>query len=141
MRNKCLFFKYRDIQITVFSILILCFLILSFVILFFVRFNFSYRYNGLVLREGDCYYVSIIVSDNELRKIQVLELLVDGKKNDFDIINISDEYSLSYALKREVILKIDLSDNKKIVNNIVSLVFIDKKTFFERMKETFYERD
>lgn len=141
MRNKCLFFKYRDIQITVFSILILCFLILSFVILFFVRFNFSYRYNGLVLREGDCYYVSIIVSDNELRKIQVLELLVDGKKNNFDIVNISDEYSLSYALKREVTLRIDLADNKKIVNNIVSLVFVDKKTFFERMKEIFYERD
>lgn len=137
MKNKCLFFKYKDIHITIFSILILCFLILSFIIFFFVKFSFSYRYNGLVLREGDDFYVSVIVSDSELRKIQVLELLVDGKKNNFNIVSISDGYSLSYALKREVILETDLSSDKRILNNIIELVFVDKKTFFERMKDIY----
>ena len=137
MKNRCLFFKYKDIHITMFSILILCFLILSFVIFFFVKFSFSYRYNGIVLKEGDDYYVSVLVSDNELRKIQVLELLVDGKKNNFNIVSISDGYSLSYALKREVILETDLSSDKRILNNIIELVFVDKKTFFERMKDIY----
>lgn len=136
--NKCLFYCYRDPSITICSIVILVFLIVILLVLFFVKFNFCYRFNGLVLKDGDDFYVSTLVSDSDIKKIPDYSFLVDKKKVNYQIINISDEYVLTDGgLKRELSLKFDIIDDKKIVNNVLELIFIDNKTFFEKLKERF----
>ena len=135
MKNSCLFYCYKESSVVICSIFIICILVISFYTLFFIKFSFSYRYNGYVLKDGDDYYVYILVSDNELKILQNNTLLVDGKSVEYKIINISNDYT--YALKREVYLMCDIDDDKKIVNNVLDLVFIHKKTFFEKVKERF----
>ena len=133
MKNRCLFYCYKESSIIICSIFIICILVISFYTLFFVKFSFSYRYNGYVLKDGVDYYVYILVSDNELKILQNNTLLVDGNNIEYEIIGISNDYI--YDLKREVYLKFDISDDKKIVNNVLDLVFIFKKTIFEMVKE------
>ena len=135
MKNRCLFYCYKESSIVVCSIFIICILVISFYIFFFMRFSFSYRYNGYVFKDGDDFYVYILVSDDELKILQNNTLLVEGKIINYDIIGISDDYV--YNLKREVYLKFDIEDNKKITNNVLNLVFIFRKTIFEKVKERF----
>lgn len=136
--NKCLFYCYRDLSITICSIVIMFLLVGIFCILLFVKFDFCYRFNGLVLKDGDIFYVSTLLGDSELKKIQNFSFLVDKKKTDYYIRNISSEYVLTEnGLKREVSLEFNIEDDKKIVNNVIDLTFIDKKTIFENLKERF----
>lgn len=103
--------------------------------LLFVKFEFNSCYSGLVVKEDD-FYVYIAVSDNELKQIQNDTLLVDKESINYEIIRIGDEYVLTDSgLKREVLLKFEISENKKIVNNVLDLYFVHKKTFFELLKE------
>ncbi len=132
--NRCLFYCYKDFWINFISVLIV--LIISFILYIgcFVKFEFSYRYSGLVLREED-YYVSILV-DNSWYNLQNCTLLVDKKKRDYSIVNIASDYTITDSgLRKEVILKFDIDDDKRIINNVLNLYFVKKMTFFEKIKE------
>ena len=132
--NRCLFYCYKDFWInfiSVFMIIIICFIL---IVGCFVKFEFSYRYSGLVLREED-YYVSILV-DNSWYNLQNCTLLVDKKKRDYSIVNIASDYTITDSgLRKEVILKFDIDDDKRIINNVLNLYFVKKMTFFEKIKE------
>lgn len=135
-RNKCLFFKYSDFSVIIVSIIILILLNIILFIMFFVKFDFSYGYNGLVIKDGDNFYVSIMVSDSELKKLPNYSFVVNKSSIDYEIINISNEYVLTDSgLKRELILSFDIDSDKKIVNNVLDLYFVSKKTFFDKIKE------
>lgn len=135
-RNKCLFFEYSDFSIIIVSIVILVLLNIIFFIMFFVKFDFSYGYNGLVIKDGENFYVSVMVSDSELKKLPSYSFIVNNNCIDYEIISIGGDYVLTDSgLKRELILSFDIGDDKKIVNNVLDLYFISKKTFFNKIKE------
>ena len=132
--NKCLFYFYKDFWINLVSVLI--FLIICFIlfVMFFVKFNFCDRYIGLVKKEDD-YYVSIFV-DNSWFDIQNYTLLVDKDRKDYSIVSISSDYTITDSgLKKEVVLKFDISSDDRIVNNVLNLYFVRRMTFFNRIKE------
>lgn len=137
-QNKCLFYCYKDFSIYLCSLFILLFLIVFVFILFFVKFNFCYRYSGFVLEEGEEFYVYIMASDSWISKLQNIPLVIDKNSVSYDIIRIGREYILTESgIRREVLLKFDIDDNKKIVNNVLELCFLRKMTFFDKMKEMF----
>ena len=132
--NKCLFYCYKDFWInfiSIFIILIICFILY---IGCFIKFRFFDRYSGLVLKDGD-YYVSILV-DSSWFNIQNYSLLVDKEKKDYSIVSISSDYTITDSgLKMEVILKFDINNDDRIVNNVLNLYFVRKMTFLEKIKE------
>ena len=100
----------------------------------FVKFEFCYRYSGLVLKDGD-YYVSSLV-DNSWFDFQNGSLLVNKENKEYSIIKISSEYTITDSgLRKEVSLKFLIADDDKIVNNVLNLYFVRKMTFFEKIKE------
>ena len=132
--NKCLFYCYKDFWINFISVLILIIILFILFVMFFIKFDFCDRYSGLVLKDGD-YYVYIMV-DNSWFDIQNYTLVVDKKKIDYSIISISSDYTITDSgVKKQVNLKFDISDEKKIVNNVLNLYFMRKMTFFDRVKE------
>lgn len=132
--NKCLFYCYKDFWIIFISVLIILIIVFIFFIGCFVKFDFCYRYSGLVLKDGD-YYVSILV-DNSWFDLQNGSLVLNRKKRDYSIINISSDYTITdMGLRKEVSLKFLIDDDDKIVNNVLNLYFVRKMTFFEKIKE------
>lgn len=136
LNSRCLFFdRYHDLMITFCSFIIVV-LIVSFIFIsLFVKFDFSTSYSGIVVKEDD-FYVSLVISDNDLQRLQKTVLVVDNKKTDYSIIRISDDYVLSSSgPMRYVYLKFDFDDRYKISNNVLKLNFISHKTIFSRLKE------
>ena len=136
LNSKCLFFdRYHDFMIML-CIFFIVILISSFIFMsIFVKFDFSTSFNGVVVKEDD-FYVSVVISDNDLRWIQNSLLVVDKNRVDFSIVKISDEYVLSSGgPMRCVYLKFDFDDRYKIINNVVKLNFVSRKTIFSKLKE------
>lgn len=138
LNSKCLFFdKYHDFVI-MFCVFFVVILILSFIFLsVFVKFDFITSFNGIVVKEDD-FYVSLVISDNDLQRIQKALLVVDKARVDFSIVKISDEYVLSSdGPMRYVYLKFNFDDRYKIINNVIKLNFVSRKTIFSKLKEVF----
>ncbi len=109
-----------------------------FVISIRYKFNFHFSYNGLVLKEEEEYYVYLLLSDNDITKIKQLFLIVDKKHINYQVSKISDEYILTDSgPKKGVYIKYNLSDEDKIVNNVIKLNFIYESTIFNKLKEMF----
>lgn len=134
--NNCLFFeKYRNISINVCSIVLIIIFIIFILFCIFFKINFCTSYNGFVVK-GDRYYVNMFISDNGIGQLQKTVLVVDGQVVDYSINKISDEYiPTDNGLVRSVLLDFNLSDSKKIVNNVVKLNFLEKTTIFNKVKE------
>ena len=134
--NNCLFFdKKYNFSITFFSLFVVALILFFIFICVFHKFDFSISYNGIVVKEDD-YYVSIIIDDNDITKLQDSLLVLDKEKKDFSINKISDEYYLTdKGPMRYVYLKFDFDENKKIINNVLKLNFIRRRTIFSRLKE------
>ena len=136
--NRCLFYSYRDLSVIICSVILFLLLIFSFIIFFFVKFNFCQRHNGYVVNEGGAFYVSIMVSDSWISKIQNFSLVYDRKNISYRIVRIDDEYIFTESgLKRSVVIDFDIPNEKKIINNVLELCFMRKMTFFDRVKEMF----
>lgn len=132
--NKCLFYCYKDFWINFISILIILIICFILFVCCFIKFDFRYRYSGLVLKDGE-YYVSILV-DNSWFNLQNCTLLVDKEKKDYSIISISSDYTITdNGLRKLVVLKFDISDDKRIVNNVLNLYFVRRMTFLDKIKE------
>ena len=136
--NNCLFFdRYRNISISVCSIVLIVLFIFFILFSVFYEFNFSTSYSGIVVKE-DRYYVNMFISDNGIWQLQKNVLVVDGQVVDYSIKKSSDEYvPTDNGLVRSVLLDLDLDDSKKIVNNVVKLNFLEKTTIFNKIKEMF----
>lgn len=137
--HNCLFFDcYHDFRIFICSIvLIILFVILIFISIFY-KFNFSTSYDGYIVYE-EGYYVVVCLNDNELQSIKKNILVFDKKKQDFDIVKISDEYILSNnGPVRSVYLSFNFDDKYKIINNILKINFVNKNTIFNVVKGMFF---
>lgn len=135
--SKCLFFdRYRNILINIWSISLIALLILFLIFCLFFKVIFDTSYSGYVVKEDD-FYVRLFLDDNGIQFLQKNELVVNGKKQDYNVISISDEYVLSNGLVRAVLLSFDLPDRDKIVNNVIKLHFLEKNTIFNKVKEMF----
>ena len=135
--SKCLFFdRYRNISINVCSIILIVVLILFLLFSLFFKINFCTSYSGYVVKEDD-FYVRLFLNDNDIHFLQEDELVFNGKRVDYNIVSISDEYVLSNGLVRAVLLSFDLDNKEKIVNNVINLHFLRKNTIFNKVKEMF----
>ena len=136
--SNCLFFnRHFDFLITFFSIAIAVLFIIILFICFFVKFEFSTSYNGIV--SEDDYNVILYVKDNELQNIKNHVLVVNKARLDYEIVKISDQYMLSDSGPvRGVYLNFLINDDDKIVNNVLQLNFICRKTIFDYIKEMIF---
>ena len=136
--NNCLFFdKYRSISISICSIALIILFIVFILFSIFYKIDFSTSYNGIVVK-GDEYYVNMFIDDNGICRIQKALLVVDGQVIQYSINQISDEYvPTDNGLVRSVLLDFDFDDDKKIVNNVIKLNFLEKTTIFNKVKEMF----
>lgn len=136
MKNNCLAFdRYRDLSLTIVSLIIIILILVLLVVSIFVKFNFITSYNGIVVKEDD-FYVGLVVSADDLVKIQKSSLIVDKDKKDFSIVSIGEEFVLTgQGSKKYVVLKFEFDDNEKIVNNVIKLNFINRCSIFSKLKE------
>ena len=133
--HKCLFFDgYRNISIFICSISLIILILIFLLFSLSIKINFSTSYDGIVVK-GEDFYVRIFLNDSSIRFIQKNSLVVDGNVVDYSIVSISDDYIVP-GLK-SVLIDFDMEDNLKINNNIIRLHFIENKTIFERVKESF----
>lgn len=133
--NELLFYK-SNLKIYISSALLVILVILMLIISLFYKFTFHFSYNGIVIYEEGEYYVSIILSDNEISKIKKVFLVVDKNHINYEVSKISSEYVLTESgPKREVQLKFNLNEEDKINNNVIILNFIYEKTIFNKLKE------
>ena len=84
------------------------------------------------MKEDD-FYVRLFLDDNGIQFLQKNELVVNGSRVDYSVFRISDEYVLNNV--RSVLLSFDLSDDDKIVNNVIKLNFLEKNTIFNKIRE------
>lgn len=138
MKSKCLAFdKYYDFKICFCSIIVICFMLLIISVSIFYKFQFVSSYTGIVGLEDD-YYVSIFLDDSEIIGIKNKQLVVNKVLVSYEIVKISDDYVLTdYGSKRNLYLRFKLNDNDKVINNVIQLNFVYKKTIFEKLKENF----
>lgn len=135
--SRCLFFdRYRNISISICSIVLIVVLVLFLLFSLFCKINFCTSYSGYVVKEDD-FYVRLFLDDNSIQFLQKDELVVNGKRVDYNIVSISDEYALSNGLVRSVLLSFDLDNKDKIINNVINLHFLRKNTIFNKVKEMF----
>lgn len=139
MKNNCLCFdKFYDFKITFCSIIIIMLIFCLIMLSLFYEFDFSDSYNGIVRMEEGNYYVYILVDDNDISEIGNQYLVVDNKKTEYRIIKIEQEYVLTdYGPMRGLYLSFNINDDDKILNNVMTLKFVSKKTVYDKLKESF----
>ena len=139
MKNNCLCFdKFYDFKITFCSIIIIILISCLIMLSLFYKFDFSDSYNGIVRMEEGNFYVYILVDDNDISKIRNQYLVVDKEKKEYQIIKIEQEYVFTdYGPMRGLYLEFNINDDDKILNNVLTLKFVSKKTIFDKLKENF----
>lgn len=104
-------------------ITILIILLIILTILFSIPFNKYKKINGYVINKG---YLNLLVSESDFPIYKNKKLYIKEDKYDYEIVDIKDN---------EVILKIELSDDIKIENNIVEVnILSNRTTVFEILK-------
>lgn len=138
MSVDCLFYnKNHEFKVSMISVFIL--IILSFLtfLSIFVKFDFITSYNGIVVLEDD-YYVYFLLDNNEIVNIKQQNMVINKQYVDFSIVKIDSDYVLSDdGPKKGVYFKFDLDESDKIINNVVNVNFVSRKTIFSKVKEMF----
>lgn len=138
MSVNCLFFdKNSDLKISIISIIIIFVFCTLLFISIFCKFDFITSYNGIVVLEDD-FYLYLLLDNNEIVDIKKQNLVVDKKIVDFNIVKIDSDYVLTDSgPKKGVYLNFELNESDKIINNVISVKFVSKKTILDKMKEKF----
>ena len=104
-------------------ITILIIFLILFIVCSFIPFNIYKPYMGYLNIESDeAFFVSELVY-SDFPVIKNKKLYIKGKQYKYDIINIE---------KNNLVLKIDLEDNLKINNNILTVnILKDRTTIFK----------
>ncbi len=90
---------------------------------------------GVVVREEEC-YVKVYLEDDQIVPLHSSILTWNQKSIPFEIVRISDSYYLNEFKYREVLLKFEIEEQKKIENNLLSLTFVLKsKTWMQTLQE------
>lgn len=139
MKSRCLFFdKYNNMSVFICSLILIILMLVIFFISLFVKFNFSTSYTGVVVKDGD-FYVSVVVSADDLQRLQKNSLVVNKEKKDYSVVSISEDYVITdNGPMKYVVLKFDIDIDERIVNNVIKLNFIHRCTIFSKLKEMIY---
>ena len=114
-------------------------LLLSVLITTIILLAIFYKYPGYKVVYGyldQDYNLKINLEEVYLSEFD--NLYLDNKKLNYQIVTISENYILdnNYNKYKELTLKIDLKEEKKIVNNVFQIKLrLKNKTLYERIKE------
>ena len=89
-------------------------------------------FDGFVVLEDNRYYIKIYVGDEDLKKINCHNVIVDEKKTKLDYFTIKEAYKVDNSLEiyHEVFLKVDIEKKKRVENNKLEVMFIQPKTTY-----------
>jgi len=107
-------------------IIILILLNILFITILFIPYNKYIIYKGYVILKNNKSYVSLNINTNDFPIKKKDKLYIENDKYNYKIISIENN---------NLILSINLNDNIKINNNLVTLhILKDKMTLFEKIK-------
>ena len=89
-------------------------------------------FDGFVVLEDNRYYIKIYVGDEDLKKINCHNVIVDEKKTKLDYFTIKEAYKVDNSLEiyHEVFLKVDIEKSKRVENYKLEVMFIQPKTTY-----------
>ena len=89
-------------------------------------------FDGFVVLEDNRYYIKIYVGDEDLKKINCHNVIVDEKKTKLDYFTIKEAYKVDNSLEiyHEVFLKVDIEKKKRVENYKLEVMFIQPKTTY-----------
>lgn len=107
-------------------IIILTLLSILFITILFIPYNRYITYNGYVILKNNNSYISLNINKNDFPIKNKNKLYIENDEYKYKIISIE---------KNNLILSINLKDNIKINNNLVTLhILKDRTTLFEKIK-------
>ena len=107
-------------------IIILTLLSILFITIIFIPYNRYIIYNGYVILKDSNSYISLNINKNDFPIKNKNKLYIENDEYKYKIISIE---------KNNLILSINLKDNIKINNNLVTLhILKDRTTLFEKIK-------
>ena len=89
-------------------------------------------FDGFVVLEDNRYYIKIYVGDEDLKKINCHNVIVDEKKTKLDYFTIKQAYKVDNSLEiyHEVFLKVEIPKEKRVENYKLEVMFIQPKTTY-----------
>lgn len=89
-------------------------------------------FDGFVVLEDNRYYIKIYVGDEDLKKINCHNVIVDEKKTKLDYFTIKEAYKVDNSLEiyHEVFLKVEIPKEKRVENYKLEVMFIQPKTTY-----------
>ncbi len=135
--NKTVWLQKIPHKIIIWLIIVITSLFILGLLIYFYPYNKIKIYEGLVQKDNQDYYINILVLERDVNNITNKTLLIDNKKKDYKVINISSDYYLDNNQRyREVTLKTIINKYSIINNNILELKFIiGKTTIYQLFKE------
>ncbi len=107
-------------------IIIIAILSLFIVVIMVIPFNIYNKYNGYIILEDNNSYINLIVNKNDFPLYKNKKLYIEKEKYKYKIINVNDN---------NVLIKINLKEDIKINNNVVSVnVLKDRTTMLKIIK-------
>ena len=107
-------------------IIILTLLSILFITIIFIPYNRYIIYNGYVILKDSNSYISLNINKNDFPIKNKNKLYIENDEYKYKIISIE---------KNNLILSINLKDDIKINNNLVTLhILKDRTTLFEKIK-------
>lgn len=89
-------------------------------------------FDGFVVLEDNRYYIKIYVGDEDLKKINCHNVIIDEKKTKLDYFTIKEAYKVDNSLEiyHEVFLKVEIPKEKRVENYKLEVMFIQPKTTY-----------
>ena len=118
---------------TIYFIIFISLLTLIFVLIFItIPIKRIISFDGFVVLEDNRYYIKIYVGDEDLKKINCHNVIVDEKKTKLDYFIIREAYKVDNSLEiyHEVFLKVDIEKSKRVENYKLEVMFIQPKTTY-----------
>lgn len=118
---------------TIYFIIFISLFTLIFVLIFItIPVKRIISFDGFVVLEDNRYYIKIYVGDEDLKKINCHNVIVDEKKTKLDYFTIKEAYKVDNSLEiyHEVFLKVDIEKKKRVENNKLEVMFIQPKTTY-----------
>ena len=118
---------------TIYFIIFISLFTLIFVLIFIIiPIKRIISFDGFVVLEDNRYYIKIYVGDEDLKKINCHNVIVDEKKTKLDYFTIKEAYKVDNSLEiyHEVFLKVDIEKKKRVENNKLEVMFIQPKTTY-----------
>ena len=118
---------------TIYFIIFISLLTLIFVLIFItIPIKRIISFDGFVVLEDNRYYIKIYVGDEDLKKINCHNVIVDEKKTKLDYFIIKEAYKVDNSLEiyHEVFLKVDIEKKKRVENYKLEVMFIQSKTTY-----------